>query len=713
MAGILRLEVGAGGLATLVFDLPGKRANIFTREALEELEATVAALAERRDIGALVLLSAKPDIFIAGADVDEIAEVVDPVAAEAGSRYGHRLFGAWEALPFPTVAAIRGTCLGGGTELALASTWIVVSDRPELRIGLPEIQLGILPGWGGCVRLPRRIGLVAALDIILAGKSVSGRRALRLGLADALLPDAGFLDQVRAFAGARAGGGRPRRRAGLRRYLLEGQPLARRFVLDQARRRTLARTRGRFPAPLAAIEVIATGLAAGPAAGFDAEARAIGELATSPVAKNLIYLFRQVEAAKKEGEDAGPAPAPPRRPAVIGAGVMGGGIAHLMAAKAGLPVRIKDIQAPALTTALAHAAGLFDGQVRRRRLTPAERRRRMALLQPTLDDAGLAGCDFVVEAVVENLAVKQRVFADLARRLPGRAVLATNTSSLSIDAIGELAAHRDRVVGMHFFNPVDRMPLVEVVVGRHSARDAVRRVAAFARQLGKTPIVVHDGPGFLVNRLLAFYSAEAMWLLDEGFRVEDVDRAMLDWGMPMGPLRLADEVGLDVSAKVGHLLHDAFGDRLPFPAWTDRLPESGRLGVKSGRGIYRYAGRRQLDPDPTLYAELGLAARHRDADLAALAERMVLPMVNEAARCLDEGIVAGPGSLDLALVLGTGFPPFRGGLCRWADQQGLPGLVERLDRLAATVAPRFAACEPLRACAAAGSFAAAYPTRSD
>lgn len=706
---IFHLEVGAGGVATLTFDLPGKKANIFTRAALVELDALVGALTLRRDISILVLCSAKPDIFIAGADVEEIAHVTDPVVAETGSRYGHRIFSAWEALPFPTVAAIRGTCLGGGTELALAATWIVVSDRPELRIGLPEIQLGIVPGWGGCVRLPRRVGLLAALELILPGKAIPGRRAAKLGLADAVLPDAGFLHHVRDFATAKAGTrGGPRRRVGWRERLLISNPLGRRFVIEQARRKTLAQTRGRFPAPLAALEVVATALGEGAAAGFEAEARAIGRLAASPVAKNLIYLFRQIEAGKRGGDEGTERIAEVHRPAVIGAGVMGGGIAHLIADKTGLPVRVKDLQPEALATALRHASGLFERQVRRRRMKPAEKRRRMALVQPTLEDDGLASCDFTIEAVVENLGVKQRVFGELSKRVGDRAILATNTSSLSIEDIGQLAAHRERVVGMHFFNPVDKMPLVEVVVGKHTGRLAARAAAAFARRLGKTPVEVRDGPGFLVNRLLAFYSAEAMWLLDEGFRVEDVDRAMVDWGMPMGPLRLADEVGLDVSAKVGKILHEAFGDRLPFPAWIDRLAEPGRLGVKSGLGVYRYDGRRQLGPDPALAGRLGLVPRHRDPDLGALAERMVLPMVNEAARCLEEQIVANPGALDLAMVFGTGFPPFRGGLCRWADQEGLVRLVERLERYADAVGPRFAPCEALRRFADEGGFAAAF-----
>ena len=709
------LAVDGDGFATLTFDLPGRRANIFTREALSELDALVAELAARREIEALVLLSGKPEIFIAGADVEEIANVTDPREAEEGSRFGHRLFGAWATLPFPTIVAIRGTCVGGGTELSLASSAIVVSDRQDLKIGLPEVQLGIVPAWGGCTRLPRRVGLAAALDLILTGRTISGRQALKIGLADALLPDAGFADRAVAWVRSESARLRTARRRGPRgargvtALVVDGNPLGRAFVLAQARRQTLAKTRGRYPAPLRAIEVAGVGLAQGEAAGFDAEARATGELAVGPVAKNLIRLFRLIEANKKEGESE-EAVATVHRPAILGAGVMGGGIAALVADKAGLPVRVKDVRPEALTTALAHAAGLFEKRARRGRLTRRELARKLALLQPTLEDRTLAGSDFVVEAIVENLSVKQRVLGDLGSLLAPSAIVATNTSSLSIDAIGERVPGRERVVGMHFFNPVDKMPLVEVVVGPRTSPAAARAVAAFARRLGKTPVTVRECPGFLVNRLLAFYSAEALWLLDEGWRVEEIDRAMVAWGMPMGPLRLADEVGLDVSAKVAAILHAAFGERLPFPAWVERLSgDAGRLGVKSGRGFYRYRGREEKGVDPAIYGALGVRPARRggrDGDAEALAERMVLPMVNEAARCLAEGVVAGPGSLDLALIFGTGFPPFRGGLCRWAESTGLDRTVERLERLASEVGPRFAPSEALRAAAARGTFPA-------
>jgi 3-hydroxyacyl-CoA dehydrogenase/enoyl-CoA hydratase/3-hydroxybutyryl-CoA epimerase len=713
LSSVFRLAVGGDRLATLTFDLPDKKVNVFTRATLTELDALVGELSGRRDIGCLVLLSGKSGNFIAGADLDEIARVDDPAEAAEGARFGHRLFGAWEKLPFPTVAAIRGTCLGGGLELSLASTYRVASDGAATRIGLPEVRLGIIPGWGGSTRLPRRIGIAESLDLILTGKTVDGRKALRLGLIDALLPEARFLDEVRAFAAARID--RPRRDGDdgggfdLRELLLEKNPLGRMILFDQARKKTLATTRGQYPAPLRAIEVVRVGIEDGREAGFAAEALAVGELATSAVSKALVHVFRLTEDAKRETGLPGAAPRPVKSVAVLGAGVMGGGIAQLVAAETDLPVRLKDVRPEALASGMEHAARIFQKAVERRRLKAPEARRKMTLLHPALDYSGFARVDLVIEAIVENLGVKQEVFAETARQMRPDAILASNTSSLSIGRIGEKTADPSRVVGMHFFNPVDKMPLVEVIAHEGSDPAAVNTVFAYTRKLGKTPILVKDAPGFLVNRLLMFYSTEALWILDEGIRVEDLDRAMLDWGMPLGPMALTDEVGIDVANKVAHILRDAFPDRLALPAWLDKLGASGRLGTKNGKGIYRYEGRERKEPDPEIYALLGLKPRQERPDLAALAERMVLPMVNEAARCLEEGVVRTAGDLDLALIFGTGFPPFRGGLCHWADGQGLPRQIEALERLAGAVAERFRPSEALKRTAEAGGFYKRFP----
>jgi 3-hydroxyacyl-CoA dehydrogenase/enoyl-CoA hydratase/3-hydroxybutyryl-CoA epimerase len=358
---------------------------------------------------------------------------------------------------------------------------------------------------------------------------------------------------------------------------------------------------------------------------------------------------------------------------------------------------------------MAHAGALFARQVERRRLPRAEAKRRLALVRPTLAYRGFARADLVIEAVVESLPVKQQVFAEVAAQVPPGAILASNTSSLPIDSIGGATPGRERVVGMHFFNPVDKMPLVEVVVGQATGEEAVATVWDFARRLGKTPVVVKSSPGFLVNRLLAFYSVEALWLLDEGHSIADIDRAMRDWGMPMGPLELTDEVGIDVAHKVAHILAEAFSDRLALPPWLDRVSGAGRLGAKSRSGFYRYDGRQRTEPDPEVYRLLDLAPRIENPDPLLLAERMVLPMVNEAARCLAEGVVRDAASLDLAMILGTGFPPFRGGLCRWADGQGIGSLVEALERFASTAGERHRPGEALTEVAAAGGFYARYP----
>ena len=703
MSSALRLHVPDDGLATLTFDLPGKKVNVFTLQVLEEFESLVQEVSSRSDIRVLVLVSGKPGTFIAGFDIDEIAGVTDPAAAERGSRVGHRLLALWSQLPFPTVVAVQGTCLGGGTELALASDSILISDRADIRIGLPEVRLGIVPGWGGCSRLPHRVGVTQALDIILAGKAINSRRAFKIGLADALLPDAGFLRYVRDHAIEIAAGGTPRkRRQALRSTLLDGNPLGRRLVFNQARKQILKKTGGHYPAPLRALEVVELAVSRGLEAGLEAEARATGELAVSPVSKNLVHVFRLMEGAKHQALGADPHPI--RAAAVLGAGTMGGGIAQLFADRLDVPVRLKDVAPEPLAQGLAHAARLFQKQVKRRRLEKPEAKRKMSLLRPTLDYSGLERADLVLEAIVENLEIKNEVFAEVAHHVAETAILATNTSSLSIDLIAEGTPRPERVVGMHFFNPVDRMPLVEIIRGVGTSDAAVSTAVEIARRLGKTPVLVSNGPGFLVNRLLGFYMVEALWLLDEGYAVDQIDGAMTEWGMPLGPLALIDEVGIDVAIKVAHILADAFGDRLPLPEWADRLSDPHRLGSKTGRGIYRYAGKERQGPDPQIYSALGLASPTPVAAATQTVDRLVLPMVNEAARCLDESIAGSAGDVDLAMILGTGFPPFRGGLCRWADRQGLDEIVSLLQGFATRIGERYRPDEALEQAARSGGF---------
>ena len=703
------LEVPPSGLATLVFDLPGKKVNVFTRPVLGELEELIENLLTRTDIRCLVLLSGKQGNFVAGADIDEIADVTDPAEAEQGARLGQRLFQDWNGLAFPTIAAIQGTCVGGGTELSLASDYILISDRNDVRIGLPEVRIGIVPAWGGCSRLPRRTGLASALDIIVGGKSVNGRKALKIGLADALLPDATFLYEVRRFAeGVLEGRPPSKKRGDLKSTLLDSNPVGRKFVFGQARKQVLKRTGGHYPAALRAIEVVEVGMRRGLEDGLRAEARATGELAVSPVCKNLIHIFKMMEASKREDVAVEGDQLPIREAAVLGAGVMGGGIAQILADQAAIPVRLKDLGATPLATGMAHANEIFQQQVKRRRLTRPQAAEKMNLLLPCLDYSGFQRVDMVIEAIVEELGIKQKVFAEVAAHVGPEVVLASNTSSLSIDLIARDTPKPERVVGMHFFNPVHRMPLVEVIEGSKTSSRALQIVVELCRRLRKTPVVVQDGPGFLVNRILTFYMTEALWLLDDGHAIETIDGAMTDWGMPMGPLALIDAVGIDVSVKVSHILAEAFGERLVLPGWVDTLARPDRLGIKTGSGFYLYEGQARSKPDPAIYQMLGLPTPDDESDQGPLVDRMVLPMVNEASRCLAEGVVQNPSDLDLAMIMGTGFPPFRGGLCRWADSQGLEHLAAVLQQLTERVGERFSPSEALVAAIEGGGLYATY-----
>ena len=706
----LTLEVDGDGVAWLVFDRPESRVNILTSGVMARLDLLLADIEEAARAGrvrAVVVRSGKPGTFIAGANIDEIAEITDAREAEAKAREGQRIFRRLEQLPVPSIAAIDGVCLGGATELALACDARLASDSPETRIGLPEVRLGIIPGFGGTVRLPRLIGLRAALDLILTGRTLDARRAARIGLIDECVPQPVLYDRARRLALELAGQGRKRRkrrrRGGIAGWFLDWTPPGRRVVLSQARKRVLSETRGHYPAPLAALDVLED---APPTTPLDdalaREARALGALLVGPVSKNLVHVFRLTEAAKKAGPRVDPLPVD--RVAVLGAGTMGGGIAQLLADR-GIFVRLKDIRAEAISLGLRHARELFDKAVRRGRKERREAEQAMGRISPTLDYSGFRTVDVVIEAVVERMDVKKQVLREVEERVPERTVLASNTSSLSITEMQHALARPENFCGMHFFNPVHRMPLVEVVRGAASSDEAIATIVALARRLGKTPLVVNDGPGFLVNRILAPYLNEAGWLLADGARIEDIDRALVDFGMPMGPLRLLDEVGLDVARHAAAVMYEAFGDRMrPAPPLA-AMAQTDRLGRKGGLGYYRYENDREKGPDPAVYALLGSAvpAQRRDIPAAVIQERAILVMINEAARALEDGIVQTAGEVDLGLIMGIGFPPFRGGLLRYADTLGAARILERLEFHERELGPRFHPARLLRERAAAGT----------
>jgi len=684
----LTLGVDGDGVAWIVFDRPGSKVNLLTAEALATLDALLGEVEESARAGrvrALIIRSGKDGSFIAGADVGEIGAVATEEDGYRAAREGQRIFQRVAAMPVPTVAAVDGLCLGGGTELILACRSRIASDRPETKIGLPEIRLGILPGFGGTTRLPRLVGLTAALPMILTGSTARASKARRIGLVDETVHPA--ILYRRAAALALEG----KRGAGAKRTLvakvLDGPGAA--VALRQARKQVMRETRGRYPAPLAALDVIAESRGKSLERALDMEAHALGRLIVTDVSKNLVRVFGLMEGAKK----AGPRDVEPRavrKAAVLGAGVMGGGIAQLLAQR-GCTVRLKDIDAGAIGRGLLHARQLFDRSVKKKRLGKLDATRGMNAISGTLEYTGFRGVDIAIEAVVERLDVKRTVLREVEARLDPDAVLVSNTSSLSITAMQEALERPADFCGMHFFNPVHRMPLIEVVRGRHTGDRAIASVVALARRLDKTPVIVNDGPGFLVNRILAPYLNEAGWLLGEGGAIDAIDRILLDFGMPMGPLRLLDEVGFDIARHAGATMQEAFGERMRSPPALDALPATGLLGRKGGLGFYRYEKDREAGVNEEIYAKLApsVPASRTTIDHAAVRDRTVLSMVNEAARLLDDGIAAGPGDVDLAMITGTGFPPFRGGLLRWADSLGIDVVLARLEGLAGSTGSRF------------------------
>lgn len=675
-------------LAVVWFDLPGEKVNKFASSVLRELSGLLDALAAERELKTIVFASRKPGIYIAGADIEEFTRVTGPDQARAYVRLGQEVFTKLSRLPQTTVAAIDGVCVGGGCEMAISCDWRIMSDSPKSQIGLPEVKLGIFPAWGGTSKMPRLIGLPAALDIILQGKVVDARRAKRMGLVDEVVERGILLDVAKSF-GKRG----KRGLQGRTKFYIEGNPLARNVIFSKARKAVLKSTRGHYPAPLKAIDVMEYAMSAGVERGMEREVEEAAALVNNTVAQNLVRLFFLMEESKKD-----PFTVRPRDVSyvgVLGAGVMGGGIAQIVADKTDSEVRMRDIAWPAIAGGMKAAARVWKRKLERRRITRGEMQRKLARITGTTDWTGFARADMVIEAVVENVNIKRQVLAEFEAVQKPDAIFATNTSTIPITQIAAHAKHPENVVGMHFFNPVDRMPLVEVIRGEKTSDVAMVTTAALARKLGKTVVYCNDGPGFVVNRILGPYMNESGFLLEEGNSIESLDEAMLNFGMPMGPIALLDEVGIDVAAKVAGILTEAFGARMEKSGVVEKLYADGRHGKKNGKGLYLYENGKRQGPDPSVYGVLGIRNPH-PADAAAVVERMVLAMINEASLILDEKIVGSPGELDLAMIMGTGFPPFRGGLLRYADSLGLPHIVARLEELSARAGRRFAPNEPLK-----------------
>jgi 3-hydroxyacyl-CoA dehydrogenase/enoyl-CoA hydratase/3-hydroxybutyryl-CoA epimerase/3-hydroxyacyl-CoA dehydrogenase/enoyl-CoA hydratase/3-hydroxybutyryl-CoA epimerase/enoyl-CoA isomerase len=701
--GALRLDVLDGQIGQLTIDQPGSRANTLGQAVLAELAAIVKDLSARTDLKGLILRSGKPGMFIAGADLKELgAARSDPEQHRHLVRYGLNILAAFEALPYPTVAAIEGSCMGGGLEVALAFDFRIASTHPKTEIGLPETSVGLIPGWGGTQRLTRLIGPSLAAELICAGEAVKALKAAQLGIVfDAVPPERLLEEALRLLRWAQdSGAWHDARKKKQQPVGLTEEQLG--FGAGVARAQVLGKTKGHYPAPLAALDAIFKGCNLPLDEGLKFETDAFVPLVGSSVSRNLIALFFTRTRLQKDTGVVDPKvqPRDVKQIGVIGAGLMGSGIAGANIRR-GVPVLMMDAIPAAVERGVAINTKIMRDRIGIGRMTPEELAASLARLSTTTTLAGFGDRDVVVEAVVENEETKVRTYKQVQEIIAPDAILASNTSTISISRMARSVKNPARFAGMHFFNPVDRMQLVEVIRGEQTSDQTVVTLVALAKRIGKTPIVVRDCPGFLVNRILFPYLNESLLMLEEGAPPRDLDKAATAFGMPMGPILLHDVVGMDTSLFAGRVIGTAFADRAVMPKIVEELVKAGRLGQKSGAGFYSYVKSPKGADDPALIEILARVRKQtRSLTQQEITDRMFLPMLVEASRVLTENIVREPGDLDMGLILGIGFPSFHGGILRWADEQSLPRVLEKLARYE-SLGARFHPTEQMRKLAAA------------
>ncbi|MHA2851239.1 fatty acid oxidation complex subunit alpha FadJ [Vibrio harveyi] len=684
------LKIDEQNIAWLAIDVPNEKMNTLQAAFADEMKEIFAQLKDTSGVKGVIIHSLKPDNFVAGADVRMLEACTTASEAEALAKQGQELFQQLSDLPYPVVAAIHGPCLGGGLELALACDYRVCTDSDKTRLGLPEVQLGLLPGSGGTQRLPRLIGLLPSLDLILTGKQLRAKKAKKLGVVDACVPETILLDVAKQLI--EKGKNKGKKKQSTKEKLMSGSGLGRKFVFEQAAKKTNEKTRGNYPATVAILEVIQHGLEKGFAQGQELEAKRFGELVMSSESKALRSIFFATTEMKKEnGAEAEPAAV--NRVGVLGGGLMGAGISHVSVAKAKVPVRIKDVSNDGVLNALNYNYKLFEKQRKRRIISKAGLQSKMLQLSGGVDFTSFNHIDVVIEAVFEDLDLKQTMVADIEANAKPETIFATNTSSLPIHKIAEKAERPENIVGLHYFSPVEKMPLVEVIPHETTSEETISTVVALSKKQGKTPIVVKDKAGFYVNRILAPYMNEAAHILLANEPIEQLDGALLDFGFPVGPITLLDEVGVDIGAKIMPILVNELGERFKGPDVFDTLLSDGRKGRKSGKGFYTYKGKKK-EVDKSVYKLLNLTPESKLSD-NDIALRCVLPMLNEAVRCLDDGIIRSPRDGDIGAIFGIGFPPFLGGPFRYMDQFGLKELVEKMNDFASKYGDRYAPCDGL------------------
>ncbi len=695
------LEV-ENGIAVLTLDVPDASVNTFSPQVIEEFTVLLDRIDKDTSVRGAVVISGKAGNFIAGADIDQFLEFKTAADAAKASAFGHVMFHRIEKGRLPVVAAVDGACLGGGLELALACAYRIAAESPKTLFALPEVKLGLIPGAGGTQRLPRQVGLQAALDMILTGKNVRAKKAMQLGLVDETVHPSILrrvaVERARELAAGSIARQRDNRKHGAKEILLDDNPIGRAVVFRTAREQSLKKSGGHYPAVMAAIDAVAAGYSASSEAhGYAEEARLFGEMAMTPVCKELMFLFYATTALKKDsGVPAGVQALPVPRIAVLGTGFMGAGIAAVSAMQE-VPVRFKDTAPERVAKGIAAVRDVIKDGLTKRRITRQQFEDQVGLVSGTVDYTGFGRVPLVIEAVFEELGVKHAVLRETEAVLAPTAIFATNTSTIPITKIAAASKRPERVIGMHFFSPVHKMPLLEVIVTKQTAPEVTATVVEYGRRIGKTVIIVNDSPGFYVNRILAPYINEAGRLLDEGVAVDAIDRAMTAFGFPVGPIQLIDEVGLDVAGKSGAVMAEALGGRMQPSEALQKVLTAGRLGRKGKQGFYAYdeKGKRE-GVDESVYALFTGGARRKEMPKAEIQRRLSLTMLNEAVHCLDEGIIGSARDGDIGAVFGIGFPPFRGGPFRHIDAVSAAEIVKQLDALDATHVGRFTAAAGLR-----------------
>ncbi|MEH6709701.1 MAG: fatty acid oxidation complex subunit alpha FadJ [Paraglaciecola polaris] len=665
------------GIAILSMDVPGETMNTLKVEFGDQVNDMLDQIQSDNDIKGVVIISGKDNSFVAGADISMLASCQSAVDAEAIGKGGQAVFQRIEDMSIPFVAAIHGPALGGGLELALACHARVCSDDNKTQLGLPEVQLGLLPGSGGTQRLPRLISVQQAMKMMLTGVSVRAKQAKKYGIVDDMVPRSILLDVAIEMAKKPKPTRKPVKLDVMGTFL-ERTPMGRKLMFKQARKQTQAKTLGNYPSPERIIDCIETGLEKGIQQGMALEAKHFGHLVMTPESAALRSLFFATTEMKKEHGIEGVAPKKLKKIGVLGGGLMGGGIAFVTATKANLPARIKDIRSDGIAHAMQYSYDILNKKVKRRFMLHSDMQKQLSRLTGAIDYVGFENTDVVIEAVFEDLGLKQNMVADVEEHCAQHTIFASNTSSIPIAQIAANAQRPENVIGLHYFSPVDKMPLAEVIAHEGTSDETISTTVELAKKQGKTPIVVKDGAGFYVNRILAPYMNESAEILLSGEPIDQIDKALVKFGFPVGPIKLLDEVGIDVGTKISPILVAQFGERFNSAPGFDKLLADDRKGKKNKRGFYNYEGKKPgKDVDESVYDLLGVTPNSRLSD-NTIAERCVLLMLNEAAMCLDEGVVRCARDGDIGAIFGIGFPPFLGGPFRYMDTLGIKHIVERL-----------------------------------